>query len=90
MKFRNLVVKGGSISVDTMLPSGLKVSEYTMSSTSKYVNAWTGSDWHDTITFEPPENDVTVSDPFEVEITLTATIEADPSWGLRDLNGGIG
>ena len=68
-----------------MLPSGYKISSYSLESGTS-----------SGVTFDTANNRIVIptagspSNPITVDVKLKATVGEAPSWGIRDLTGGIG
>ena len=86
VKYRNILATDSYIYVDAMLPSGCKIASYALSSQSPYEGTWDGT--YNRIRIDTAPQSAT--DPLTVQVKLTATITSDPSWGIRDMTGGIG
>lgn len=85
VRYQNILATDNYIYVDAMLPSGYKISSYSLESGTS-----------SGVTFDTANNRIVIptagspSNPITVDVKLKATVGEAPSWGIRDLTGGIG
>lgn len=90
VRYRKIAVPAdGRIYIGTMLPSQYKVSGVTAYEWDHTNDAYGTTDIYDS-TNKYAQLDTTTVASANTKVKINVTVTADPGWGLRDLDGGIG